>query len=363
VSSWPRAFAKRLKPDKDNPDFSAMTRISVAPMMDRTDRHFRFLIRILSRRAWLYTEMITAPALLHGDAKKLLRFHPAEHPIALQLGGSDPGDLARCAKMARDAGYDEINLNVGCPSERVQSGSFGVCLMGEPERVAECMQAMAHASGLPVSVKHRIGFDDRDSYEELTQFVATVAKRGCKNFIVHARKAWLKGLSPKENREKPPLRYDIVARLKRDFSDLEIEINGGIKTWEETEDHLRTFDGVMIGRQAYDHPFQFAELDSRFFGEADSIQSREDAVLALVPYVRSELEQGERFSAIVRHFTGLFAGVRGAKAWRQTLCGEASRNCGVEDGIDILEKALHEVAREVARASNVSEISEQEQVT
>ncbi len=328
-----------------------MTRISVAPMMDRTDRHFRFLIRTLSRRAWLYTEMITAPALLHGDAGKLLRFHPSEHPVALQLGGSEPADLARCAVMAREAGYDEINLNVGCPSERVQSGSFGVCLMGEPERVADCMKALSDASGLPVSVKHRIGFDNRDSYEELTRFVATVAKSGCRNFIVHARKAWLKGLSPKENREKPPLRYDVVERLKRDFPELEIEVNGGIKTWEETENHLRVFDGVMIGRQAYDDPFLFARLDSRFFGEPDPVQTREEAARALIPYVRAELEQGERFSAIVRHFTGLFAGVRGAKAWRQTLCGDATRNCGVDEGIEILGNALHEVSR----AANLSE--------
>jgi len=318
-----------------------MIRISVAPMMDRTDRHFRFLIRTLSHRAWLYTEMITTPALLHGNARQLLRFHPTEHPIALQLGGSDPENLARCAVMAREAGYDEINLNVGCPSERVQSGSFGVCLMGEPERVAECMRAMADASDLPVSVKHRIGFDNHDSYEELARFVATIAKTGCHRFIVHARKAWLKGLSPKENREKPPLRYDVVARLKADFPELDIAVNGGIKTWEETEDHLRIFNGVMIGRQAYDHPFLFARLDSRFFGEPDPVQTREEAARALIPYIRSELEQGERFSAIVRHFTGLFAGVHGAKAWRQTLCGDAGRNCSIEGGIEIWNEALN----------------------
>ena len=316
--------------------------ISVAPMMDRTDRHFRFLIRTLSRRAWLYTEMITAPALIHGDAKRLLRFHPAEHPIALQLGGSDPKDLARCAILAREEGYDEINLNVGCPSERVQSGSFGVCLMGEPERVAECMKAMSDASGLPVSVKHRIGFDNHDSYEELTRFVATIAETGCQRFIVHARKAWLKGLSPKENREKPPLRYDVVERLKKDFPGLDIAINGGIKTWEETENHLRVFDGVMIGREAYDNPFLFARLDSRFFGETDPVQTREEAAQALIPYVKSELEHGERFSSVVRHFTGLYAGVRGAKAWRQTLCGDAGREGGE---IEILEKAIEEVAK------------------
>jgi len=332
-----------------------MIRISVAPMMDRTDRHFRFLIRTLSRRVRLYTEMITAPALLHGDARRLLRFHPLEHPIALQLGGSEPEDLARCAVMAREAGYDEINLNVGCPSERVQSGSFGVCLMGEPQRVAECMRAMADASGLPVSVKHRIGFDDHDSYDELARFVETIAQTGCRHFIVHARKAWLKGLSPKENREKPPLRYNVVARLKRDFPDLDIAVNGGIKTWEETENHLRTFDEVMIGRQAYDSPFLFADLDSRFFGDVDPVRTREEAALALIPYVKSELEQGERFSSIVRHFTGLYAGVRGAKAWRQTLCGDAARNCGADGGIKIFEKALSEVARETARTSNFSE--------
>ncbi len=315
--------------------------ISVAPMMDRTDRHFRFLIRTLSRRIWLYTEMITAPALLHGDAKRLLRFHKSEHPLALQLGGSDPSELARCAVIARDEGYDEVNLNVGCPSERVQSGSFGVCLMGEPERVAECMRAMSDASGLPVSVKHRIGFDDRDSYGELHHFVSTVAETGCKRFIVHARKAWLKGLSPKENRDKPPLRYDVVEHLKRDFPELDITVNGGIKNFEETENHLRVFDGVMIGRQAYDNPFLFATLDSRFFGEPDPMITREEVAKALIPYVKSQLEQGERFSSVVRHFSNLYAGVRGAKAWRQTLCSDAAR----EGGIEILEMAIEAVSR------------------
>ncbi len=306
-------------------------------MMDRTDRHFRFLIRLLSRHTVLFTEMITAQALHHGDSKKLLRYHPEEHPLILQLGGSDPVLLGKAALLAKNEGYDEINLNVGCPSERVQSGSFGVCLMVEPEQVAQCVQSMMQASGLPVSVKHRIGFDHHDSYEELSQFVSIVAGAGCKVFQVHARKAWLKGLSPKENREKPPLRYDIVERLKKDFPNLLFMLNGGIVTLDQVESHLGLFDGVMIGREAYRNPHLFSEIDARFFGVQDRVKTREEVVNLLIPYVRSEMKLGERFPHISRHFVGLYLGTKGAKAWRQTLA-EGKDAAALERALDSLGK-------------------------
>ncbi len=241
--------------------------VSVAPMMDRTDRHFRYFMRQITRRTLLYTEMVTMNAILHGDRESLLGYSEEEHPIALQLGGDDPGKLAECAKIAEDWGYDEVNLNVGCPSDRVQKGRFGACLMAYPDVVARSVEAMREACGLAVTVKHRIGVDDLDQYEDMKRFVETVARAGCDRFSVHARKAWLQGLSPKENREVPPLRYEDVYRLKDEFRDLKIEINGGIKTLAETKTHLERVDAVMIGRAAYDNPYVFAEVDREIFGD------------------------------------------------------------------------------------------------
>ncbi|NJN49373.1 MAG: tRNA dihydrouridine(20/20a) synthase DusA, partial [Alkalinema sp. RL_2_19] len=254
-------------------------------MMDRTDRHCRYFLRQISARTLLYTEMVTSQAILHGDLEKLLGFTPEESLIALQVGGDDPARLAKCATIAAEFGYDEINLNVGCPSQRVQSGNFGACLMMEPERVADCVAAMRSASNLPVTVKHRIGVDDHDHYEHLRQFVEIVAAAGCQRFTVHARKAWLKGLSPKENRDVPPLRYADVYRLKQEFPDLVIEINGGILTLDATLEHLAQVDAVMIGRAAYDNPYLLAEADRRIFREAVAVRSRHEIVEAMYPYI------------------------------------------------------------------------------
>ncbi|MEO7425350.1 MAG: tRNA dihydrouridine(20/20a) synthase DusA [Fibrobacteria bacterium] len=319
-----------------------MTRFSVAPMMDWTDRHCRFFLRLMSRHTCLYTEMVTTGAILHGKAERLLAYDPAEHPIALQLGGSDPADLAACAKVGERFGYDEINLNVGCPSDRVQEGKFGACLMAEPELVARCVQAMREAVYLPVTVKSRIGIDDKDSYEELVHFIGTVAAAGCDTFIVHARKAWLHGLSPKENRTKPPLRYDVVARLKADFPGLKFILNGGITSLEQAEAHVREFDGVMLGRAAYENPYLLAEVDQRFFGEAAEIPSRAAVLEGFKPYVEAELRRGHRLSSMTRHILGLFQGVRGGRVWRRYL----SENAGLPDaGIEVLDRALCEVEK------------------
>ena len=254
-------------------------RVSVAPMLDWTDRHCRFFLRLLTRHTLLYTEMVTTGAVLHGNRERLLAYDPAEHPLALQLGGSNPTDLARCARIAADLGYDEINLNVGCPSDRVQSGRFGACLMAEPLLVAECVAAMQAAVDLPVTVKTRIGIDDRDSYEELAEFVRCIALAGCRTLIIHARKAWLTGLSPKENRQIPPLRYDVVYRLKQDFSELRFILNGGVASIQQMAEHLALVDGVMIGRAAYENPYLLAEVDQRFFGTSQPIPTRHDLSL------------------------------------------------------------------------------------
>ena len=300
-------------------------RVSVAPMMDYTDRHFRYFIRLMSHHVRLYTEMVTTGALLHGDHRRFLEFHPAEHPLALQLGGSEPQALAACARLAADYGYDEVNLNVGCPSDRVQSGRFGACLMNEPKLVAECVAAMIAEDPVPVTVKTRIGVDDRDSYGELAEFVSTVAAAGCRVFIIHARKAWLKGLSPKENREIPPLRYDVAERLKRDFPALTVVVNGGVRTLDAMQRHLGAFDGVMVGREAVSNPYLFADMDRRFFDLEAKVLSRADVLQAWMPYLSAQLQEGVPLQRMTRHALGLFHGCTGARQWRRALSEEGAR--------------------------------------
>lgn len=313
-------------------------RLSVAPMMDWTDRHERFFLRLISKRVRLYTEMITTGAILRGDRAHLLAYHPAEHPVALQLGGSDPKALAECARIGAELGYDEINLNVGCPSDRVQTGRFGACLMLEPELVRDGVAAMIAAVSIPVTVKHRIGVDARDSYDELCRFVATVAESGCTVFAVHARKAWLSGLSPKENREVPPLSYDTVYRLKRDFPHLTIVLNGGVRSLDEAKAELRQVDGVMIGRAAYETPYMLAEADRQIFGdEAAPLRSRREIVAAFLPYVQAELAAGTHLRHMTRHILGLFHGLPGARAWRRTLTVGAVKDGA---GLEVIEAAL-----------------------
>jgi len=293
-------------------------RLSVAPMIDWTDRHCRYFHRLLSRHARLYTEMITTGALLHGDVARHLRFNAEEHPVALQLGGSEPADLARCAKLGEEWGYDEINLNCGCPSERVQRGAFGACLMAEPKLVAEGVKAMVDAVSVPVTVKHRIGIDRTESYDFVRDFVGTVAEAGCATFIVHARNAWLQGLSPKENREIPPLRYELVHRLKHDFPQLNIVINGGLTTDEQVSRELRLLDGAMIGREAYHNPWWLASWDAQYFGAAPSTLTRETVERQMVDYMlRAAAEDGCPWYAIARHMLGLRHGLPGARRWRQ----------------------------------------------
>jgi tRNA-dihydrouridine synthase A len=320
-------------------------RVSVAPMMDWTDRHCRFFLRLLTRRTLLYTEMVTTGAVLRGDQERLLAHDPAEHPLALQLGGSDSAELARSARIAAEFGYDEVNLNVGCPSDRVQSGRFGACLMAEPALVADCVAAMRAAVALPITVKTRIGIDDRDSYAELVEFVGRVAEGGCQIFIVHARKAWLTGLSPRENREIPPLRYDIVHRLKRDFPDLIIVLNGGLTRLDQIAEQLRHVDGVMIGRAAYENPYLLAEVDQRFWGSTRRAPSRHEIIRDLLPYVELQLWRGTPLHCMTRHLYGLFQGVPGARAWRRYLSENAH---GPGAGAAVLEAALRLVPEPVA---------------
>ncbi len=319
-------------------------RVSVAPMMDWTDRHCRFFLRLLTRRTLLYTEMVTTGAMLRGDRERLLAHDPAEHPLALQLGGSDPSELAQSTRVAAEFGYDEVNLNVGCPSDRVQSGRFGACLMAEPGLVADCVAAMRAAVALPITVKTRIGIDDRDSYAELVEFVGRVAEGGCQIFIVHARKAWLTGLSPRENREIPPLRYDIVHRLKRDFPDLIIVLNGGLTRLDQIAEQLRHVDGVMIGRAAYENSYLLAEVDRRFLGSTRRAPSRHEIIRDLLPYVEL-LRRGTPLHCMTRHLYGLFQGVPGARAWRRYLSENAHRPGA---GAAVLEAALRLVPEPVA---------------
>jgi tRNA-dihydrouridine synthase A len=304
-------------------------RVSVAPMMDWTDRHCRYFHRQITRHTWLYTEMVTTGSVIYGDAARQLDFNQEEQPVALQLGGSDPGDLAKCAKLGQQWGYDEINLNCGCPSERVVRGAFGACLMAEPTLVADCVKAMHDAVDIDISVKHRIGIDDVDTYGFVRDFVGTVAEAGCKIFIVHARNAILKGLSPKENREIPPLKYDFVYQLKRDFPELEIIINGGIRTVEEIDEHLKHLDGVMIGREAYHNPWLLSVFDERYYGDAPQPKSRLQVVESMLPYIEAQVATGgPRMNSIVRHMLGLMSGLRGARLFRQQMSDSKVLACG-----------------------------------
>ena len=320
-------------------------RFSVAPMMEWTDRHCRVFHRTLSRRARLYTEMVTTAALLHGDARRLLGFDAAEHPVAVQLGGSDPADLAEAARIAAGFGYDEINLNVGCPSERVQNGAFGACLMREPELVGDCVAAMKAAVAIPVTVKCRIGVDDQEPDEALGAFAESVLAAGADALIVHARKAWLKGLSPKDNRSVPPLDYALVHALKRRFPETPIAINGGLETLEAMQAQLTSVDGVMVGRAAYQNPALLLEVDPLLFGEAAPCENGEQAIAAFIPYVEARLAEGVPLHAMTRHVLGLFNGRRGARAWRRYLSTEAVKPGA---GIDVLRAALDFVERRSA---------------
>lgn len=327
-------------------------------MMDRTDRHYRFFMRQITRHTLLYSEMVTTPAILKGDRDRFLGFDPREKPLALQLGGDNPEELAQCAAIAEERGYDEINLNVGCPSDRVQKGRFGACLMAEPGRVADAVDTMRQAVALPVTVKHRIGVDDLDRYEDMRNFVRVVAEAGCDRFSVHARKAWLSGLSPKENREVPPLRYEDVYRLKRELPHLTIEINGGITTLDATEQHLEHVDGVMIGRAAYDRPYLFADADRRFFDDDAPPSTRRQVVDALIPYLEHWHRKGSAVGHITRHMLQLFAGQPGARAWRRHI-SENAPHAGPEilrDAIlrvpdSVLDQALVPIAQTPASGS------------
>ena len=290
-------------------------------MMEWTDRHQRVFMRGLTKHTLLYTEMVVAPALIFGKngPERFLGYSDVEHPIALQLGGSDTKQLAECCKIAEGFNYDEINLNAGCPSDRVSAGRFGACLMAEPDLVADCIKAMQDATDIPVTIKHRIGIDDLDSYELLAKFIDTVAQTGCNTFIIHARKAWLKGLSPKQNREIPPLRHDIVHEIKKDFPDLEIILNGGIQTIEEAQSHLDKVDGVMIGRAAYETPYIMAEADRLIYGDDTPVTSRHEAIEKFMPYVEDQMTKDVYVRHMAKHLFGLFQGIRGAKAWRRYL--------------------------------------------
>lgn len=325
--------------------------ISIAPMMDRTDRHYRYFMRQITRRTLLYTEMVTSAAIKHGDKDYLLGFSADENPIALQVGGDNPQDLAECARIAEAMGYDEINLNVGCPSDRVQSGHFGACLMKTPERVAECVAAMIAATKIPVSVKHRIGVDELDRYEDMQNFVRMLAEAGCQRFSVHARKAWLQGLSPKDNREVPPLRYGDVHRLKQEFPDLFIEINGGFTNLEQVHQQLQYVDAVMIGRAAYDNPYLFATCDREFFGDETVIRSRIEVAEAMIPYIDTWAARGLRLHKITRHMLQLFHGQAGSRIWKRII---TDKSCIAGAGSEVISEAIAAV---VASSETQSKLS------
>ncbi len=325
-------------------------RFTLAPMMDWSDHHCRYFWRLLSRQALLYTEMVTTGALIHGDRERFLHFNAEEHPVALQLGGSDPADLAQCARWAQEWGYDEVNLNCGCPSDRVQSGMFGACLMAKPKLVAQCVAAMRDACEIPVTVKHRIGIDHMESYQELVDFIGTVANGGCNVFIVHARKAWLQGLSPKENREIPPLNYPWVYQLKKDFPELTIVINGGVTNLEQCQEHLQQVDGVMLGREAYQNPWLLHQVDQTLFGMDNPAQSRDDVMAGLLPYVERQLADGAHLNHITRHILGLYQGVPGARKFRRHLSENAYRK---DAGLEVLTQA-HRLVQEASSRSQSS---------
>jgi len=299
-------------------------KLAIAPMMDYTDRHDRYFLRLFSKNIWLYTEMVTSQALVKGDAKRLLKYDDFEHPIALQLGGSDKNQLAIASVMAEDAGYDEVNLNVGCPSDRVQSGKFGACLMAEPTLVANCISHMQKHVSIPVTVKCRIGIDDQDEGRQLPLFIKTLEETGCQTFIIHARKAWLKGLSPKENRDVPPLNYPLVYDMKNKFPHLKIIINGGVQNLQEAKQHLKMVDGVMIGRAAYHDPYILAAVDREIFKIDTLVKTRKQILQTFIPYVDRELSQGVKLSQMSRHILGLFQGLPGARQWRRYLSENAN---------------------------------------
>ena len=320
-----------------NTELKFAHRLSVAPMLDWTARDFRYLCRLLSRHTMLYTEMVTTGALLHGDAARFLDHDAAEYPLALQLGGCDPGDLAACAKLAEDAGYQEINLNVGCPSDRVQNGQFGACLMANPDLVADGVVAMKAAVNIPVTVKTRLGIDELDSYEFLHQFVSAIEKAGADALILHALKAWLSGLSPKQNRDIPPLDYDRVYQIKRDFPALHVDINGGIHSLDEALQHLHIVDGAMIGRAIYNQPYLLAAADKRIFNDDRPVASEPDIVGQMLPYIEKRMRQGRPLKSITRHMLGLFQGQPGARRWRRHL----SENAHLPDAdINVIRDAL-----------------------
>ena len=323
-------------------DLNFNRRLSIAPMLDYTDRHERYFLRLISKHVLLYTEMVTTHALINAGADRFLRHNPEEHPVALQLGGNNPSELALCAKMGEDAGFSEINFNCGCPSDRVQSGAFGACLMKEKNIVAECISAMQKAVSIPVSVKTRIGVDHDDSYEFFIDFVKTIAETGCNTFIIHARKAWLKGLSPKENRTKPPLLYDFVFRLKEEYPELNISLNGGVQSLNTVEECLKKVDGVMVGREAYENPWFLAEADERIFGQKSIAPPNQKALLkAFLPYMEEQLKEGCPLTMMTRHLFGLFNGIPGARRYRQIISEEANRKGA---GIDTVIKAIDAVS-------------------
>jgi tRNA-dihydrouridine synthase A len=309
-------------------------------MMDHTDRHFRYFLRLITRKTLLYTEMLTTGALIHGERQRYLQFHPKEHPLAIQLGGSNPQELQICARIAEDAGFDEVNLNIGCPSNRVQNGRFGACLMTEPDLVAECVSNMQAQLSIPVTVKTRTGIDNQDSYELLCRFVECVSKAGCKIFIIHARKAWLSGLSPKENREVPPLQYQLVHQLKQDFPDLIIVINGGFTMLNQVQDQLFHVDGVMIGRAAYQNPYFLAETDQLIFGDQRSSLTRMEILAHFKSYIQKELKKGVYLSQMTRHILGLFKGQPGARAYRRVISEKAYTP---DAGVEVIEEALSKI--------------------
>jgi len=305
-------------------------------MLDWTDRHERYFLRLMSKHALLYSEMVTTGALIHGYKDRYLQFNQEEHPVALQLGGSDPEDMALCAKMAEDYGYDEVNINVGCPSDRVQNGAFGACLMAEAELVAENVAAMQKAVTIPVTVKNRLAIDDMDEAETLQNFLQIVSQAGCETFIIHARKAWLKGLSPKQNRDVPPLNYDLVYQMKREFPQLEIIINGGIKTLGKCEEHIKQVDGVMMGREAYHNPFIMNEVDQLFYDDQPNKQTRFDVLEKYIEYMQEQLGRGVYLKQMSRHILGLFSGMRGAKAWRRYISENAHKEGA---GVEVIREA------------------------
>lgn len=325
-------------------------RLSVAPMLDWTNRDFRYLLRLISRNCMLYTEMITTGALIHGRRERFLTHDVSEYPLALQLGGSDADDLAKCALLGEQAGYSEINLNVGCPSDRVQNGRFGVCLMAEPKLVAECVAAMVAEVTIPITVKTRLGIDKLDGYSFLSDFIAQVASSGCEIFILHARKAWLHGLSPKENRDIPPLNYDRVYQIKQDFPQLHIDINGGIQSLDEATQHLNKVDGVMMGRAVYRDPYLLAQADAQFYGDSHPILSRHDVVHKMLPYIEQRMAQGCPIKSITRHLLGLFQGQPGARAWCRYLSEHAHLK-GAD--LSLLEKALALVPQSSASVEQI----------